>query len=326
MKAFLFKLSIYLVLFLLIVNLLAYGSLYVLKKSSFYKPSFLVNNFDQKEDLDYIILGSSRGLTTINSKQIDSELETNGINLSMDDTGLGTHFLMLQHFFESHYSSKICILNLDLGSAKRSIITLGDNDYRFTPFVDRDYVSNYFKNIDGRFLKILAYSKYLPFLAVSYYNFELFFPSLFTLNNLKKRHHFDSRGNFQYPKSSMPIIEDRESSDFILLELNNPYLSKIKDICERNDCHLIYYIAPIYSHGIESDLNGNKLINHSNLLVDKKLFYDNIHVNSRGRYLSTNELISFFKRNSFALNLNIPALHTSSKHSSIESQSIPLVD
>ena len=101
MKLFILKIVKYVTVIILMANILGWTGDLILRKSSFFKPSFLLNNYKQGEQFDYFILGSSRGLTTLDSKQIDSSLSTKGINLSMDDTDLKTHLLMLNHFFKN---------------------------------------------------------------------------------------------------------------------------------------------------------------------------------------------------------------------------------
>ena len=93
----------------LISNIISLMSLLALGYGSFYKPSYLANK-DLSFSLDYIVLGSSTGLTTLNTVEIDSILKTRSLNLSMDDTGMSTHLLMLKHFFNNGGKTDLCIL------------------------------------------------------------------------------------------------------------------------------------------------------------------------------------------------------------------------
>ena len=162
MKLFILKIVKYVTVIILMANILGWTGDLILRKSSFFKPSFLLNNYKQGEQFDYFILGSSRGLTTLDSKQIDSSLSTKGINLSMDDTDLKTHLLMLNHFFKNGYNSKYCILVLD--NLTSSGVKLGDNDYKFASFINEEYLKNHFKTYESNRLKPLFNSLHWPFL------------------------------------------------------------------------------------------------------------------------------------------------------------------
>ena len=62
-----------------------------------YKNQFVKNGVKETE-FDYVVLGSSTGLTTLDTKLIDEKMYTSGLNISMDDTSLSSHYLMLQYF------------------------------------------------------------------------------------------------------------------------------------------------------------------------------------------------------------------------------------
>ena len=109
MKAFLKCIGVIILMAFIATWVMSYGSLYVLRRSSFYKPSFLVNGLDENK-LDYIVIGASTGLTTLNTVQIDSITGLTGINLSMDDTGIASHYLMLEHFLNEGKTTEICVL------------------------------------------------------------------------------------------------------------------------------------------------------------------------------------------------------------------------
>lgn len=94
MKKFLTKIVLYTFFILLIGNGIAWLSLYFIGKSNLYKPQFVKNGVKEKY-FDYVVLGSSTGLTTLDTKLIDEKLKTKGLNISMDDSALSSHYLML---------------------------------------------------------------------------------------------------------------------------------------------------------------------------------------------------------------------------------------
>lgn len=264
-----------------IANGLAWGILYIHKKASFYKPAFLTNQVLDSR-FDYIILGSSIGLTTLDSFVIDSVSQKKGINLSMDDTGLPSQYLMLQHFLAENKETDYVILVLNSGEVMNTSGGLSDNDYRFLPFVSRDYVYEHFVSLEEGF-PVLSGSKYLPFLGVGYYNTELVAPSLASLFNTTKRNRFDEKGNYVYPTSGTP--PEKIFSE-ITLQFRNPYLEKIKSLCETHEISIILYQPPVYETEVLSG-STQGFINHSSLLKDKTFFYDAMHVNARGRAVAS---------------------------------------
>jgi len=294
MREFILKLLKYSLIAVLLINVVAFASLFCLRKSEFYKPSYLVNHFEENTKFDYIILGSSRGLTTINTKQVDKDLETRGVNLSIDDTGLPTHKLMLEHFYNNNFEAKKVILTLDRGSFKKGEIKINDNDYRFLPFITNDYVHDYCSKYEKGIIKKLSYSKYFPFLGLSFYNAELFFPSIITIFNKEKRNRFDDYGNYQYPAGSKLNSNNKLVTDEV--EITNPMVIELKRLCKKNNSELILYIAPIYKTKliIKNDI-GVEIINHANSVESSDNFYDHIHVNQEGREIATKAVIDYIK-------------------------------
>jgi len=294
MKKFIFKIIKLSFVAFILINGISYLSLYLLSKSEFYKPSYLVNHFKNHTEFDYIILGSSRGLTTINTNLIDDKLKIKGVNLSIDDTGLPTHSLMLTHFFENGFKTKKVILTLDKAFFSEANVGVGDNDYRFLPFVTNDYVSTYYSKYENKQIKKLSYSKYFPFLGVSYYNLELFFPSLLTVFNSQRHNRFDNNGNYQYPNQ---ILNSSKGVSIDNVNINNPMLLELRELCLSNNSELIIYIAPIYNTqfniGTSLDI---EVVNHASLLKSADNFYDIIHVNQKGREIATAALMEHLNK------------------------------
>ena len=296
MKKFIKKVFFYAFIILLLGNIIGFSANYFLKKSSFYKSSFLVNGFNPNEKFDYFVVGSSRGLTTLKTNKIDESLGTKGINLSMDDTDLKTQFLMIQHFFESNFKADNLVLTLDASHFTNTFLDLGNNDYRFVPYINREYVRNHFKKYEKGTLKVLFNSKFNPFFSFSYYNLELFLPAALSTIKPKFRNKFDEFGNYSYPTSGVKV--DSNSKMLVSkVKITNPLINVIKNYLELNNCKLIIYIAPykLNKYFIENDLEYS-IINHSAILNKKKyLFYDVNHVNLYGSNESTRLFINNLK-------------------------------
>lgn len=278
MKKFLTKILFYGFLSVLVFNIIAVICLFSLEKSNFYKPEFLKNGV-KESNFDYVVLGSSTGLTTLNTIAIDSILNKKGLNISMDDSSISSHYLMLQHFFALQKKTKILVLTVSQWDLINKKPELNNNDYRFLPFIYKNYIYDYYSEMETSFFKPLTLSRYLPVVGVSYYNTELFYPSILAAIYPKKRNRFDEKGNYFYPGEGNPTEQKYQS---IKLEINNPYLNKIARLCQENKVELIVYIPPNYKTTITTNQKLN-IVNHSDLINDKKLFYDNIHVNESGR-------------------------------------------
>lgn len=295
MQQFLKRIGVLVVLFLTLSSLIAAASLWSLRHSSFYKPAFVTNAISE-QSFDYVIIGSSTGLTTLNTNTIDSLTGYNGINLSMDDSGMSSHYLMLQHFIAEGKTSDYVILSPNISAYNQEDSVLSNNDYRFLMFVNRSYVYDYYGDFQNKEAKLLGYSKWLPLLGVSYYNTELFFPSVLGLLRPEHRNRFDNRGNYAYPNTKG--IEDtgatiKERS----LSFKNAYLKQIKALCDAHKLQLICYLPPVYNSNYKEDPEDNtfKVINHSAYLKEAAYFYDSFHVNLEGRGLISEAFARDFK-------------------------------
>lgn len=296
MKRFLLKITIYFIFLLFIGSAFAGLASHFLEKSFFYKPNFIANYLPKKSKYDYIIAGSSRGLTTIDTEKVDRALELKGLNISMDDTGLPSQVLMIKHFYESGHSANFCVITLDAGHIESSLEILNDNDYRFVAYSDRDYVWNYYRKHEKGIIRPLTLSRHLPIVAFSYYNLELFWTGIFSAIRPTYTNRFDLRGNYFYPDSAQNFEEDLEQTTETK-SLINPLIKELEEYLKIKDTKLIVYIAPYWGRKI--DLIKNKsyyTINHSAALESKELFYDRDHVTSPGREKATELFIQEFKK------------------------------
>ncbi|REG87732.1 hypothetical protein [Winogradskyella sediminis] len=292
MKKFIKKTSVLLVLLLVVTQLVSFFSLYILRQSTFYKPNFLVNGL-KRDNYDYVILGASTGLTTLDSKLIDSITNLQGVNLSMDDTNLASHYLMLKHFIAEGKTLKYCIIAPSNMSYNVSQTPLSNNDYRFLMYINRDYVLDHYSHFKSDTAKRLYYSKWFPFLGLSYYNTELFYPSLISAIKPHKRNRFDDLGNYSYPthKNRMTKVKKKEA---IVVSFESDYLKKIKLLCDAYQIKLICYLSPTESQPIDVYSKDYLFINHSNLIKNSDLFYDDIHVNGKGRQVASEAFSKVF--------------------------------
>lgn len=283
MNKFIRRAILYGFLVFTLLNAIAFCNLYFLRNSSFYKPSFLTNEVAER-DFDYIVIGSSIGLTTLNTTLIDSITKKKGLNLSIDDTSIASNYLMLKHFYENEKKAKYCVLAISYWDLAIEKPTLNDNDYRFLPYFYEDYVFQYYKTLEHDFFKPLALSHYFPAVGVCYYNTEIFYPSIVAAVKPNKRNRFDEKGNYFYPE--LGIIQPKEWTT-TKLSWKNPYVEKIKKLCYENNTELIFYQAPLLKTKIINSNIKINFINHSSLIRKEDYFFDEIHVNQYGRKLAS---------------------------------------
>ncbi|MCR8666354.1 hypothetical protein NO995_01545 [Aestuariibaculum sp. M13] len=251
-----------------------------MRQASFYKPSFVVSevNFN---DYDYIVLGSSIGLTTLNTEIIDSITGFQGLNLSMDDTGIGEQCLMFEHFLAERKTTKVCVLATSAVSLNSKHPGLSTNSYRFLPFIKRDYVNDFFTKNQSYESTLLELSKYAAVFGVSYYNVEIFYPSILSAFEPHRHNRFDDKGNYHYP---VDLNKSHKKLNFTNwpIRLQNPYLKRLKSLCKKHKVKLMVYIAPIEDQQPTTLDSDYQITNHSTLLNDSYFFYDRIHVNLEG--------------------------------------------
>lgn len=276
-----------------LLNVIAFLSLYFLSNSFFYKQQFVKNGLTET-NYDYIVLGSSTGLTTLDTKQIDSISGAKGLNISMDDSGLGAHYLMLQQFYSFGNKTKelvLCVVPEDLTNQNPVI---DGNDYRFLPHSCDHNVKQYFNEMNGKNKWIYQITPYIPIVGVSYFNSELFFPAIVATINPQKRNLFDEKGNFSYPivQSASKSLENNKEV-IKTVHIKNPYFIKIIDFCKTNKIQLTLYQSPIYNTKLIY-MDNFKIINDASLFNDVSLFYDRIHVNRNGRAVCSTKMGEYF--------------------------------
>lgn len=281
MNKFLKKIALYGLASFIVLNLIAFLSLFFLGKSCFYKQQFVQNGV-KETNFDYVVLGSSTGLTTLDTKLIDSLTKKKGLNISIDDSGLSSHYLMLKHFYSSGKITKKLILAVMPEDFSNANPVINTNDYRFIPHIWNEEVDNYFNHLNGKNEYLYKIAPYFPLIPVSYYNTELFYPGFVSIFKPNNRYLFDDKGNFSYPILNLNKDLKKSIVASKKVEFKNHYLTKIIDFCAENKIEIILYQSPIYNVKVIFP-DKISIINHSDLIKEEHYFFDKIHVNSGGR-------------------------------------------
>ena len=291
MRQFLIKIGIYSTLCFLLLNVIAFVALLFLGKSQLYKPQFLKNGVKENH-FDYVVLGSSTGLTTLDTKTIDSVTQMKGLNISMDDSSLNSHVLMLNYFLSLKKTTNKVILCVTPWDLQNPTNRLNDNDYRFLTEITNPVVYQYYQTFETEGFPVLTYSKYLPFIGVSYYNNQLFYPSLFSILQPKKRNRFDDKGNYTYPINQNAVSP--KEKNVVNVNIQNPAFQRMLELCRKHNIDLIIYQSPLYRTQVDFINLDLPIINHSTILPEY-LFYDSIHVTTGGRTYCTFAFIDDLK-------------------------------
>ena len=265
----------------------------ILRSSYFFKASY-VHSYLNGKNLDYVIIGSSRGLTTLNSNQIDSNLGLNGFNASTDGGGIATNILMLKHLINNNVKFKYCIFVLDQIGIEDNIYQFSKNTYRFVPFCNESYIQetiNKFENSKEK--RNFQWSRIYPGFTIFENNKTLLTAAIESFFNPQKRNRFDEKGNYTYPLGD--TINQHLKFDTLQFSQFGLVYSDLKQICEANNIILITYIAPIKSTYLKLPEIMN-LINHSKHLKNASFFADDLHVNSFGREVATDSFCRDFRR------------------------------
>ena len=273
----------YLIIFILIF--IPFHAVHVLNKSSFFKTNYVEQL--SGSSFDYIILGSSRSLTSLNTNQIDSLLSLNGFNASLDDQNIVGSAMMLEHLLANDIEFKVCVLSLDNGDYERGLDIASANSYRWFSLVKRKYIAEYYERFDDLSSKVMVASKIWPGFAFWHNNKKLVPAYLLSYLNERYHHKYDQRGNFSYPVLSGKRLSGRHSKKIMLVGKSGAAIQRIQSICAENEIDLIVYIPPYLDAELELSQSGN-IINHSSLFFGAdSLFYDRTHVNSVGRKLTS---------------------------------------
>ena len=267
------------------------------RNSNFYKSTYAFRN--QHSTYDFIILGSSRGLTSINTRLLGQGLRQKGFNFSMDDSHIGTHELMLRHLLKNEI--RFDTLFLVFENSLESVSSLSSNDYRFLPFIHTQYVRSYFRSLSSE--EVYTAGDLFPFLPLAYYNIELTAPSVLALARPDFKYRFDEWGDYSYPVHGKSVLE--ESVTDVHLNLNNRQLKNIRAICDLKNIVLIILITPSYHtyFKLSGDLEDYNVLDISGTLGGSMYFYDRLHLNQIGKEKLTNILIEQLHKSNLPENL-----------------------
>jgi hypothetical protein len=258
--------------------------------------------FEEKNNYDMLIIGSSRAECQFYPPVIDSVLGVHSFNIGMPGATMPFIRTSLEAYLLHSNPPKYIVLNLDL----HSFIDNPDTVYnfpRYFPFLDNEKLFAGLQARDPRF----AFFKWLPFYSMPYFGSHYLDASLRGWMNKTGKYDGDYVNGFS---PSLPdILHGDLDTLTIPLHASNPKpfvwqnLDSIVNICNRNHIELILVVSPIF-HRLEK-----KIVNYDDLILQfqkyaaqphvyylnlmhcenisyyKELFNDPAHLNKRGAVL-----------------------------------------
>lgn len=285
---------------LYVVRALEYAGLRRVQGGEFAK---LRTVFEEENNFDLVIIGSSRAECQYYNPIIDSITGLKSYNLGMTGATMPLIASTLEAYLVHSKAPKYVVLNLDLHS-------LGDNTdtvYKFPryfAFLDNEKLYEGLQEHDGRFF----FFKWLPMYSMPY------FSNRYLSNSVRGWMNKPTLYDIDYVQGFSPSVADTSIGDYDTATLKPTRadipaavwqgLKKIDSICKANNSRLIFAISPLYhrqeecvfgyttAHDSFRDYAESSEIpfidmGHDTLRYQQHMFADPAHLNKSGAQLFT---------------------------------------
>ena len=254
------------------------------------------------QELDYVVLGSSRALNVIDINTIDSTLGTTGMNIASSGSSPAQNYLFLRRFHEHGNSFNTVIMNVDWSNFHSdSAYSYPFSDYAFMPLMSEGWVADiYYDEVS-----LWKYATWRTLPMMKYAEFNNKYPMW---ESLRHRHYeysnelwdstrgshllFDSVRNFwAMNPGSIHYFSDADEVDL-------KYFYTIADWCKEKNIQLICTTSPYTAYymkkrdaspnfrGIDSVCRLKEIpyYNHSLIPLSRRkgVFRDHTHLNGHG--------------------------------------------
>jgi len=277
------------------VRALEYAGLRRVKNGEFAK---LRTVFEEENNFDLVVIGSSRAECQFYNPIIDSVTGIHSYNLGMTGATMPLIAATLEAYLVHSKAPKYVVLNLDLHS-------LGDNTdtvYKFPryfAFLGNEKLYDGLQERDGRFF----FFRWLPFYSMPYFTHRYLSNSVSGWLNQPTK--FDA----DYVQGFAPSIVDSVSGDLDTARMKESHanippaiwegVNKIQRICKANQSKLIMVVSPLFYRQQEAvigyaaavtsfsnyaDSLGIPFINSGNdsIRYQKQFYADPAHLNREG--------------------------------------------
>jgi hypothetical protein len=264
--------------------------------------------FEEKNNFDLVIIGSSRAECQFYNPIIDSATGLRSYNLGMTGAVMPLIASTLEAYLVNSAPPKYVVLNLDLHS-------LGDNTdtvYKFPryfAFLGNEKLYEGLVARDQRFL----FFRWLPFYSMPY------FSNRYLSNSVRGWLNKPTQYDGDYEQGFAPSIPDTTLGDLDTAQMLNANpdippaiwesMERIRIVCSENNCRLIMVVSPLFHRQEESVANymrsfeafriyadANQIpfldYGHDSIRFQKEFYADPAHLNRAGAKIFTRRFSS----------------------------------
>lgn len=276
----------------------------LLKNTSGYYEKYRIA-FLEKNNHDFLFLGSSRAELHYNTRIFDSLTGFNSFNLSLQGATPHMAFAALKAYLVNSATPEYIVYEVDYHALKEEPVPFYDFNNYF-PFLKNTVLRQEFQSIDNRTNLFYA----LPYASFPFTGYKNISTSLHGWLNMPEE------GNFYYYKGTIFTkqvdtlkFEPSNAHYSFILPNNRRYIDSIIGYCKSKDIKLILCTSPAFG-GFRINLkNKNQLVEQVENIAktnglpyynfsetwfcaDRKLFGDFFHMNPNGGALFTRELVT----------------------------------
>jgi hypothetical protein len=259
--------------------------------------------FEEKNNFNLVILGSSRAESQYYTPHIDSATGLRSYNLGMTGAVLPFMRATLEAYLVHSNPPQYVVLNLDLHSFSDNPDTVY-NFPRYFAYLDNEKLYEGLKSRDKRFF----FFKYFPFYSMPYYTSRYFNSSIRGWIGKPGKYDADYESGFA-PEPVNPRLGDYDTMSIRIFNHPAPdfawtELHKIDSICRKNGSKLILVTSPLYYRWELHVINHSLLLaqfrdyaaehkiafidlSHDPIRFDQELYADPAHLNKQGAMVFT---------------------------------------
>ncbi len=234
-----------------------------------------IRDLENKPQLEYLILGSSRANYTLEPTLIEAKTGKKGYNLGMNSCNIIETQALLEEFLQ-HGDTKAVYVQTD--SQYRQDFPDPIGEVVWMPYLYEKEVFEHFEDFGNRYS---AY-RYVPFYRYQKFGGRLGAREVFSSL-------FGTGYDYERTKGYMPrygvLEEEKEFIPDIALVEENCYYTALVAFCETRNIDIYFFTAPYYKFEGDIELLNTFLPNYTNFadsLKNREYFSDQIHLNTKG--------------------------------------------
>ena len=214
--------------------------------------------FQQQNNYNLLIVGSSRAECHFNPAIIDSLCGYNSFNIGVSGSNNSFTYGIYKTYLSKSAAPKVVVMNIDFHFAHESSDTIYEFP-RFFPYLNNELLFDELKKRDERFylFKYLPFYK-LCFMGDKYLNISargyINKPGIYDTDCYKG---FQAINPIQFKNLS---TEDAGSYKASVLQENRDYLDSIIVLSRKNNSKLVFVVSPTYIKGINRIVNQDEQI------------------------------------------------------------------